>query len=738
MLFCALSAAGIACAQEITISGKVSDASGKPVAGAFVTLMNARLADTTGPDGTFDFTGKSNTIRFRGRDGNAIGWDGSGFTFAAPEPGALDARLYDARGGEIALLYRGRAAGPVQVPWNGPYAPGLLLRVLREGASPASLRLGAASPAPSPAPAASRKAAAAGEWLQAWKPGYAPAAKALDSYAGVHDLSLSAAAGPDFGPNVILFDPAQPMAAMQARIDAIHAKQAHAQFGIDRHCFLFKPGAYALNVDVGYYTQALGLGASPDETAIAGPVRSIATTANNNVTLMFWRGAENLSATPSGTGPNVWAVSQGVAMRRMHIKGNLALSLGGWASGGFLADSKVDKDVGSGSQQQWYTRNSELGTWSGGVWNMSFTGVANAPAGTWPTRPYTVLPSAPVLREKPFLTLGKDGAYGVFVPALRRNAIGTTWGAGPAAGETLPISMFHIARPDADGAESMNAALAGGKHLILTPGIYMLERPLAITRPGTVVLGLGMANLVAANGNAALEIADVPGVKVAGVLVDAGPVESQVLVRIGPPGSAADHSADPSSFHDLHIRVGGPRPGSVKTAVAIHSNDVIVDHAWIWRADHGAGAGWANNRSATGLVVEGDRVTAYGLFVEHFQEYQTIWNGEGGRTHFYQCELPYDPPTQEEWQHDGVRGWAGYKVGAAVKDHEAWGLGIYSNFRAGPIQCDNGIEAPTAAGVKIRHAVAIWLNGVEGSGIGSVLNGTGGAVTKGKTKATID
>ena len=326
----------------------------------------------------------------------------------------------------------------------------------------------------------------------------------------------------------------------------------------------------------------------------------------------------------------------------------------------------------------------------------------------------------------------------VFVPAVRKDAVGTSWSKGPAAGESLPLSMFHIARPDADDAASLNAALAGGKHLLLTPGIYMLDRPLAITRAGTVVLGLGMANLVAANGTAALEVADVSGVKVAGILVDAGPMESEALVRIGPPGSAADHSADPSSFHDLHIRVGGPRAGSAKTAVAINSNDVIGDHFWIWRADHGAGAGWASNRSANGLIVEGDRVTCYGLFVEHFQEYQTIWNGEVGRTYFYQSELPYDPPSQEEWQHEGVKGWASYKVGANVKAHEAWGLGVYCAFRAAPIQCDNGIEAPAAPGVQIRHAVSIWLNGVDGSGIGSVLNGTGGSVAKGKTKATID
>jgi hypothetical protein len=60
----------------------------------------------------------------------------------------------------------------------------------------------------------------------------------------------------------------------------------------------------------------------------------------------------------------------------------------------------------------------------------------------------------------------------------------------------------------------------------------------------------------------------------------------------------------------------------------------------MWRADHGAGASWYDNMAQNGLVVNGDRVTAYGLFVEHYQQYQVLWNGNNGRTYFYQSELP--------------------------------------------------------------------------------------------------
>jgi hypothetical protein len=141
-------------------------------------------------------------------------------------------------------------------------------------------------------------------------------------------------------------------------------------------------------------------------------------------------------------------------------------------------------------------------------------------------------------------------------------------------------------------------------------------------------------------------------------------------------------------------------------------------------------------RRATGVIVNGDDVTIYGLFVEHCQEYQTIWNGEGGRVYFYQSEMPYDPPTQDAWSHDDVRGYASYKVADGVTTHEAWGLGVYCVFRAGPIIADTAIEAPTVPGVKMHHMVTIRLSGQPGSGIGHVINNQGDAVIT-RRKATV-
>lgn len=87
----------------------------------------------------------------------------------------------------------------------------------------------------------------------------------------------------------------------------------------------------------------------------------------------------------------------------------------------------------------------------------------------------------------------------------------------------------------------------------------------------------------------------------------------------------------------MYFRVGGANyKGKVKNCVTINSNDVIGDNFWVWRADHGDNVGWNMNTAPNGIVINGDNVTMYGLFVEHFQEYQTIWNGNGGKLYFYQ------------------------------------------------------------------------------------------------------
>jgi hypothetical protein len=201
-----------------------------------------------------------------------------------------------------------------------------------------------------------------------------------------------------------------------------------------------------------------------------------------------------------------------------------------------------------------------------------------------------------------------------------------------------------------------------------------------------------------------------------------------VLLQVGTPESKAGHARNPISLHDVFFRVGGAGVGRAVVNLRIDSNDTIVDHTWIWRADHGAGVGWQSNTSANGLVVNGDRVTIYGLFVEHYQEYQVLWNGNGGRVYFYQSEIPYDPPDQASYSSGkGVNGWASYKVADRVTSHEAWGLGIYSVFRNPGVALTRAIETPERAGVRFHSMITVRL-GNHGE-ISNVINDRGGAAT---------
>jgi hypothetical protein len=531
---------------------------------------------------------------------------------------------------------------------------------------------------------------------------------------------------PDFGPNVLVFDPSMPSSAIQHQIDKVYAIQQHSEFGAARFALLFLPGEYQVDVPVGFYTQVLGLGATPDAVHITGNVHSDASLPRNNATCTFWRAAEGFSVTPAG-GTMQWAVSQAVPFRRMHVRGNIVLHQnGGWASGGWMSDTLVDGNVGAGPQQQWISRNSEWGSWTGANWNMVFVGVPHPPDGEWPQPPYTKIDRTPVVREKPFIEVDAKGNWNVRTPELRKDSAGLTWRGGSTPGRLIPLSHFYIARAGVDTAATINVQLAQGKDLLLAPGNYDLAEPIRLKRADTVVIGLGLATLRPVHGTAALTTADVDGIEIAGLLFDAGPEKSPNLLVVGPDGSEADHAKNPIVLHDVFFRVGGAGAGQTEGNLEINSNDTIVDHTWIWRADHGEEVGWTKNLSTNGLVVNGNKVTIYGLFVEHHQQFQVLWKGEHGRTFFYQSEIPYDPPDQASYTSaPGVKGWASYKVADNVKDHEAWGLGVYSVFRHPDVDLTRAIEVPRTSGVRFHHMIAVALD--DKGAIENVIDDAGGS-----------
>jgi hypothetical protein len=560
--------------------------------------------------------------------------------------------------------------------------------------------------------------------------------------AAAHPRHPHPAPPPDLGPNVKVFDPSMPVAQIQAAADAIAAQQVPNQFGAQRYALLFKPGVYGsasqpLKLQVGYYTEVAGLGASPRDVTINGVVDVYNQCDANGCTALtnFWRSLSNLTINVTGqtgcrTGAEFWAVSQAAPMRRVAVTGgNLSLmdycSAGPqYASGGFIADSTFSGGtVINGSQQQFLVRNSELDGWSNGVWNQVFAGDVGAPAQSFPSPPYTTLPTTPASRERPFLYVDDRGALRVFVPSARADSTGTTWSAATPAGRSLPLSDFFVARPS-DSVHRIDAELARGRNLLLTPGVYDIDHTLDVRRPGTVVLGLGMPTLTAERGAVPMRV-EAPGADVAGLIFDAGPVQSPALLHI-----AGGHSrwSQPTGIQDVFFRIGGPHAGRAAVSLQVDADDVILDDIWAWRADHGDGVGWTVNTARTGVVVNGDDVTATGLFVEHYQGYDTVWNGERGRTVFFQNEMPYDAPNQAAWQHDGVLGFAAYKVGDRVRSHEGWGLGSYIYTNLDPtLHASRAFEAPVRPGVRFHDLLTVSLN--KAGTIDHVINDTGGPVT---------
>ena len=563
---------------------------------------------------------------------------------------------------------------------------------------------------------------------------------------------------PDFGANVYIFTPEMAQSDIQAKVNAIANQQVSNQFGTERFALLFAPGTYGsssnpLTFQVGYYTSVAGLGVSPGDVVINGAINvSNQCFGPGNCTALvnFWRSLSNLTINFVGNSAlgcqgvaEFWAASQAAPIRRVHVNGFTTLfdfcSSPAFSSGGFIADSAFDGSIViNGSQQQYLVRNSSLDFWTNGVWNQVFSGVVGAPAQCFPGHapcggPFTTLATSPVTREAPYLDVDANGNYNVFVPAVQANSSGTTWAGGPTPGTSIPIESFFIASPSDSGA-AITAALASGKNLILTPGVYQLDQTIEVTHADTVVLGLGFATLIPQNGIVAMRcVGGAQGVLISGILFEAGATTSPALLQIGTGNAGKNNDAsDPAVLSDVFFRIGGAAAGSATNSLVVNSSNVILDDIWAWRADHGNGVGWTVNTADTGVVVNGNNVTAYGLFVEHYQKHEVIWNGNGGTDVFFQNEMPYDPPSQAAWSEaPGVNGWAAFKVGDNVTSFSGYGLGSYSFFNQGVnIFAANAFEVPANLPAGSLHdLLTIFLSTGGSGGISNVINNTGGSST---------
>ncbi len=586
-------------------------------------------------------------------------------------------------------------------------------------------------------------------------------------------------------------------------------------FSTKHYALLFAPGEYKdCDFEVGYYVGMAGLGnTATGEGAVrftgekSGPFvdalnKQLAFVDGGTIAYWnsglcldtFWRSAENFSA------ENVrWAVSQAAPIRRIDVKKDLTFGEGGaYSSGGFVANAKVGGTCDYIANQQWFSRGVQFdGKAQGGSWNTVFSGCSgNVPPHGKSEGGNDLVNSVeetPKVRlEKPYIVInGKD--YELHVPKVTTTE---TTGAHLDGSDTevrcfskvkvgkaiLPTDEFgnyaeyddatfnKLTDEDAKLTLELQKALDEGKDLVLSPGIYFLTQPLIVKKPNQVILGLGLATLIAPqNGAPCIRVeAGTPGVRIASLVLEASVQDGtfseyansdkvRSLIDFGEPDkTGTEDPGDPSNpglIADLFTRVGGSnldRTVSTDAMVRIFAGHVIGDNLWLWRADHvkldkenGEKANdprfelyhqvriWDMDENLepvlvdgkrvrvdecickNAIVVEGNDVKMYGLFAEHTTEDQMIWKGERGSVSFFQCELPYD--VDESYAHTG------YHVHEDVKEHTGAGIGVYSNFTCFDVNAHTGLKFPSSEKVNIINPFTRWLNGKDNSTIERVL-----------------
>ncbi|MBE8727901.1 hypothetical protein [Flavobacterium hungaricum] len=575
-----------------------------------------------------------------------------------------------------------------------------------------------------------------------------------------------------FGGNMYFYDRKYEKAEtarneINSHFNAIGLGGANGEWTTKRQAYYFKPNvngqtydsggsgsassAAANAIELGFYSHIGGLGKVPSDVKIGAIFTRPHLSGGANATCTFWRSVENVEVMRDFS----WTVSQSTSARRLLIDSSSKYisdigTTNFWGSGGFIADTHYTSARPNwGGQQQWYTRNTVFPAGSGtmgGSYNMVWQGCVNAPQEDEANSP---IAATPIIREKPFLFIDKDGEYKVFVPDWQQDRVGTSWtktDMGKGKVQDLTASWFVAKEGDTD--IEINAALKAGKNIFFTPGHYALNAPLQVNKKDAILLGAGIASVTLEptekNTWGCIFADDKDGIIIAGILMDSFN-STTYQIRIGNEGAKSNHAADPILLTDITCRIGGVQSKNIQIQVSmqLNSNNVVGDHFWLWRADHGSQTGgdarWKRDRCKNGLIVAGNDVTLYALFVEHFQEYEVLWLGERGRTFFFQNEPPYDAPNQKSWSSQGGRvdGYAAFKVANTVKEHHTIGMGSYAVFTGtdGNVNKKNGFEVPNSPNVKLEK---MCITRFAGSGnIQNVINNNGGSTATGTKRVSL-
>ena len=502
---------------------------------------------------------------------------------------------------------------------------------------------------------------------------------------------------------------------IQQYVDDKYQQLNAAEWATDRMEILFMPGDYSdISLKTGYYTSIKGLGYSPDDCNFKS-LLTMDHPGTGNALINFWRSIENLSFNEK----SFWAVSQATSIRHSHFKDDLYLfdyngSGNHWSSGGFIANSYIEGDVIPGSQQQYLMRNDKFQAFTGANYNMVFEGsIGEMPmADDWVESRSTILEQSLDVYEKPFLVFDNQKGFGYMVSNQKSTQSGYNWSLE--ALEFVPLSEFKVINPN-KSAKEIKDILNNNARILFTPGIYDIDEQLDVNLDNSFIAGMGYATLSAtANIEKTLSVKSVNN-KIFSLLFQSEVNITNYLVL------EENNNNEMTLLSDLFFRVGGHSEKDIKvdTCLVINQNYVIGDNFWIWRADHGKNIGYTKNYARLGCVINGHNVICHALMVEHFYEYQVIFNGEDNKVIFYQSETPYDIPGQAYWMRyeegytgEAAIGYPSYKVNDNVRKHTGYGIGIYYINTLGITQsCYTALETPRNNDIYFLHVTANYFGG---------------------------
>lgn len=519
----------------------------------------------------------------------------------------------------------------------------------------------------------------------------------------------------------------------QELADAVFKQQRDAEFQPERIALLLYPGEHTLNIKLGYYTAVAGLGQTSAQVVVNGTITSI----NNDDPCIgaldnFFRSISNLTINvPENVKANFFCTSQASPLRDLVVNGDLGVAKfvdgcggngsnsGGYSSGGYMHNVRVNGTLLLETQQQFFTQNSKFDSFSGGAWNVFFMGcegkINTTPCltGAGKTLVKSANETSSLSAAAPLITYDLVmKKFVVFRPTLVSDAKGVIGRSDDAKEELVLVDP-------STPIEQINQILNDGKNLGFLPGQYLCSEAIRVTKSNTIIIGIGYATLNPTDGNPAIVVEDrAHGVRLCGLMIEAGQSLSDVLVEIGETSSPKSDQGDqnnPTILHDIFPRVGGPTD-SAQAGVMLRINQsyCVVMHTWLWRADHTdterAGLGIDKAKCDNALVVNGNNVRIFGLFAEHTLKEGIVWNGNDGMIQFLQSEMAYD--VIKPWNYPML----------LVKGNNFQGdaLGVYSYFsrKHNNGESDKAPEVTTAiytenTNASIINACTVFLNASE-------------------------